>query len=393
MYTIRTLNNIARRGLDALTPDYVLSNDHPPDAIILRSFNLHAVELPNSVRIVARAGAGVNNIPLEDYAERGIVVVNTPGANANAVKELVVLGLLLSSRKVLEGITWAKSLKGEAHPEKRIEKEKGRFAGSELTGKRIGVIGLGAIGVLVANTCQDLGMTVLGYDPFISVNSAWGLSRKVKREQNLDVLMASCDYLTLHVPLIDETRSMITWERLSKAKKGLVLLNFARGGLVRTDDVENALDQGFLKTYVTDFPDAGLLQMDQVISIPHLGASTAESEENCAVMAVNSLREYLEHGNIIHSVNYPDCYLGPCETHPRLSICNRNIPSVMGNVTSLLSARGHNISAMKNQSKGMYAYTLIETDGPVDDALAKELETLPGVLSVRVILPRSSQGN
>ncbi|HSP47908.1 MAG TPA: phosphoglycerate dehydrogenase [Clostridiaceae bacterium] len=388
MFHIKNLNNISEKGLEMLTSEYTITKDAPADGILLRSCTMHGMALDDSVKVIARAGAGVNNIPIEEYAEQGIIVCNTPGANANAVKEMVILGLLLSSRKVVQGINWAKSIKDEEDPMKLIEKEKNRFAGLELTGKKIGVIGLGAIGVLVANTCRALRMEVYGYDPFISVNSAWGLSYKVKREQNLDRIIEECDYITLHVPLIDQTKSMITGERLMRAKKGMKLLNFSRGGLVRDEDIKSALESGNLSSYVTDFPNKALLGMDDVICIPHLGASTAESEENCAVMAVNSVREYLENGNILNSVNYPECGMGPCESRPRLSICNRNVPNMVSQITRILGESCVNIAEMKNQSKGNYAYTLIDTDGDVDEETLEKIRSLNGILKLRVIQPR-----
>ena len=388
MFHIKNLNNISEKGLEMLTSEYTITKDAPADGILLRSCTMHGMALDDSVKVIARAGAGVNNIPIEEYAEQGIIVCNTPGANANAVKEMVILGLLLSSRKVVQGINWAKSIKDEEDPMKLIEKEKNRFAGLELTGKKIGVIGLGAIGVLVANTCRALRMEVYGYDPFISVNSAWGLSYKVKREQNLDRIIEECDYITLHVPLIDQTKSMITGERLMRAKKGMKLLNFSRGGLVRDEDIKAALESGNLSSYVTDFPNKALLGMDDVICIPHLGASTAESEENCAVMAVNSVREYLENGNILNSVNYPECGMGPCESRPRLSICNRNVPNMVSQITRILGESCVNIAEMKNQSKGNYAYTLIDTDGDVDEETLEKIRSLNGILKLRVIQPR-----
>jgi D-3-phosphoglycerate dehydrogenase len=388
MFHIKNLNNISEKGLEMLTSEYTITKDAPADGILLRSCTMHGMALDDSVMVIARAGAGVNNIPIEEYAEQGIIVCNTPGANANAVKEMVILGLLLSSRKVVQGINWAKSIKDEEDPMKLIEKEKNRFAGLELTGKKIGVIGLGAIGVLVANTCRALRMEVYGYDPFISVNSAWGLSYKVKREQNLDRIFEECDYITLHVPLIDQTKSMITGERLQRAKKGMKLLNFSRGGLVRDEDIKAALTSGNLSSYVTDFPNKALLGMDDVICIPHLGASTAESEENCAVMAVNSVREYLENGNILNSVNYPECCMGPCESRPRLSICNRNVPNMVSQITRILGESCVNIAEMKNQSKGNYAYTLIDTDGDVDEETLEKIRSLKGILKLRVIQPR-----
>ncbi|MBF7097648.1 phosphoglycerate dehydrogenase [Alkalibacter mobilis] len=386
MYKIKTLNNISQEGLALLGGNYAVTTEDPsPDAILLRSFKMHDMELPESVKIIGRAGAGVNNIPIEEYAAKGVVVVNTPGANANAVKELVILGLLLSSRKVVSGINWAKSVKDDPEVEKLIEKEKSKFAGQELTGKKIGVIGLGAIGVLVANAALSMGMEVYGYDPFVSVESAWGLSCEVKRALSLDEIVLDCDYITLHVPLIDQTKNMINLERLQKAKPGLKLLNFARGALVNNEVVKEALDKGYLSCYVTDFPDQELLNMENVIGIPHLGASTAESEENCAKMAVRQLKEYLENGNIVNSVNYPDCYMGLCSTNARIGITHTNVPNMVGQITSILAKDNINIGDMLNKSKGGFAYTLLDVELHVTEDTVKRLESIEGILKVRVI--------
>jgi D-3-phosphoglycerate dehydrogenase len=386
MYKVRTLNNISQDGLALLGGKYAVTTEDPsPDAILLRSFKMHDMELPESVKIIGRAGAGVNNIPIEEYASKGVVVVNTPGANANAVKELVILGMLLSSRKVVSGINWAKSEKDNPEVEKLIEKEKAKFAGQELTGKKIGVIGLGAIGVLVANAALSLGMEVLGYDPFVSVESAWGLSCDVKRALSLDEIILDCDYITLHVPLIDQTKNMINAERLKKAKPTLRLLNFARGALVSNEDIKMALDSGHLAYYITDFPDQELLNMDNVIGIPHLGASTAESEENCARMAVHEIKEYLENGNIVNSVNYPDCYMGMSSTPARIGITHKNIPNMVGQITSILAQDNINIGDMINKSKGNFAYTLLDVDSFVSESTTDRLSAIEGVLKVRLI--------
>lgn len=385
MFKVKTLNNISQEGLSLLGGNYMITEDPNPDAILLRSFKMHDMELPESVNIIGRAGAGVNNIPIEDYAAQGVVVVNTPGANANAVKELVILGLLLSSRKVVSGINWAKSEKDNPQVDKLIEKEKSKFAGQELTGKKIGVIGLGAIGVLVSNAALSLGMEVYGYDPFVSVESAWGLSCDVKRALSLDEIVEECDYITLHVPLIDQTKNMINAERLSKAKPGLRLLNFARGALVSNEDIKSALDSGNLACYVTDFPDQELLNLDKVIGIPHLGASTAESEENCARMAVHEIKEYLENGNIVNSVNYPDCYMGIGSTPARIGITHKNIPNMVGQITSILASNNINIGDMLNKSKGNFAYTLLDVDSHVSDEIMDLLKAVDGVLRVRLI--------
>ena len=386
MYKIKTLNNISQEGLALLGGNYRITDEDPnPDAILLRSYKMHDMELPESVKIIGRAGAGVNNIPIEDYAAKGVIVVNTPGANANAVKELVILGLLLSSRKVVQGINWAKSAKDDPEVAKLIEKEKSKFAGQELTGKKFGVIGLGAIGGLVANAALALGMEVYGYDPFVSVESAWGLSCDVKRSLSLDEVMTDCDYISLHVPLIDQTKNMINSDRLKMAKPGLRILNFARGALVSNKDIKDALDSGKVACYVTDFPDQELLNMDGVIGIPHLGASTAESEENCAKMAVHEIKEFLENGNIVNSVNYPDCYMGVSNTKARIGITHKNIPNMVGQITGVLAKDNINIGDMLNKSKGDFAYTLIDVDSHISDDLVGMLANIEGVLKVRVI--------
>lgn len=387
MYKIRTLNNISEDGLKLLSSkQYTYAKtDSEVDAILVRSHKMHDMELSPNVKIVARAGAGVNNIPFTKYAEQGIVVVNTPGANANAVKELVVLGLLLASRKVVEGIKWVRSVKDDEEVSQLVEKEKGKFAGQELTGKKLGVIGLGAIGVLVSNIAVSLGMEVYGYDPFISIESAWGLSSDVKRILHLDEIMTECDYVTLHVPLIEQTKNMMNLEKFNLSKNGVRLLNFARGGLVNLDDLEEAIKSGKVHSYITDFPDNQLLNMDNVISIPHLGASTAESEENCARMAVSQTREYLENGNIINSVNYPDCYMGMCQSKARIAINHRNIPNMLGQISGLLAKQNINIANMVNKSKGEYAYTLIDIDSDVNGGITEAIKAVEGVLRVRII--------
>ncbi len=386
MYKIRTLNNISQDGLDLLNNQYTLTEvDAQADGILLRSFNMHDMELPPSVKIVARAGAGVNNIPVEKFAEKGVVVVNTPGANANAVKELVVLGLLLTSRKVVEGINWVNSIQNDKDVCKLVEKEKSNFGGQELTGKRLGVVGLGAIGVMVSNIAVSLGMEVYGYDPFISIDSAWGLSRKVKRISNLDQIMIECDYITLHVPLVEQTKDLMDKEKFALSKNGIRLLNFARGGLVNHDDLKEAIENGQVHTYVTDFPECDLIAMDNVITIPHLGASTYESEENCAKMAVSQTREYLENGNIMNSVNYPDCYMGMCLSNARVAINHKNVPNMVGQISNILAKQNINISDMMNKSKGEYAYTLIDVDSDVNGNILEPIQAIEGVLRVRIV--------
>ncbi|HDI51296.1 3-phosphoglycerate dehydrogenase [candidate division KSB1 bacterium] len=388
MFKVQTLNKIAPAGLELLPREKyeVASEIANPDAIILRSFNMHEMELPLSLKAVARAGAGVNNIPVDKCSERGIVVFNTPGANANAVKELVLLGLLLCSRKVIDGIIWAKSLIGKgAEVPKLIEKGKSQFAGNEIKGKKLGIIGLGAIGVMVANDACALGMEVTGFDPFISVDSAWGLSRNVKRANGLESLITESDYISIHVPLTDQTKGMINRDKFALMKKGVHLLNFSRGGLVNNEDLKDAIEKNIVATYVTDFPDEEVLKMKNVIGIPHLGASTKEAEENCAIMAVNQLREFLEKGNIKNSVNLPDCEM-PFSTSTRLLIINRNIPKMVGQITGVLAEKKINIANMLNKHKGDYAYNIIDIDGEITEQDVEKIRDIEGVIMVRVLL-------
>jgi D-3-phosphoglycerate dehydrogenase / 2-oxoglutarate reductase len=388
MYKLQTLNKIAAAGLDpALKAGYEAASEIlNPDAILVRSANMHDMKLPPSVKAIARAGAGVNNIPINECAENGIVVFNTPGANANGVKELVLAGMLLTSRNIVPGMAWAKTLigKGDEVP-KLIEKGKTNFAGPEIMGKRLGVIGLGAIGVMVANDALALGMKVSGYDPYISVEAAWGLSSSVKRARSLEALLAESDYITMHLPLNDKTKGMINRERLALAKKGIHLLNFSRGGLVCNDDLFEALDTGIVSSYVTDFPDEELLKHDKVTAIPHLGASTPEAEENCAVMAVNQVRDFLEMGNVMNSVNYPDCDLGT-PSGARIIIANRNVPNMVGQISTLLANEKKNIADMLNRHRGDYAYNIIDIDGEVDDVLIEKIKAIDGVIMARHIV-------
>lgn len=387
MFKIQTLNKISSQGLRLFPPDnYEYASEIVnPDAILVRSYNMLEMELPQSLKAIARAGAGVNNIPIKKCSERGIVVFNTPGANANAVKELVIMSLFMSSRKVYQGIAWAKSLigKGDAVP-KLIEDNKSQFEGPEIKGKKLGVVGLGAIGVMVANDAEALGMEVIGYDPFLTVESAWGLSRTVKKALSLDSLFADSDYITLHVPLNDKTKNMVNKDKFILMKKGVRLLNFARGGLVNNRDLQEAISQGVVSCYVTDFPDEELLRMDNVIPIPHLGASTPESEENCATMAVEQLRDFLENGNIKNSVNFPECIL-PQSGAKRLIIANRNVPNMIGQITPVLAEQKINIADMLNKSKGEYAYNIIDIDNNINEEVIEKLKKIGGVLMVRVI--------
>ena len=387
MARIQTLNKISSVGLDVLPrEDYeiasVLSN---PDAIILRSYKMHDMELPETLIAVARAGAGVNNIPVDKCSEKGIVVFNTPGANANSVKELVIASLFLSSRKITESIGWCKGLEGNGDEvPKMVEKGKSMFAGPEIKGKKFGVIGLGAIGVMVANAASALGMEVTGYDPFISVESAWGLSRDIRKGISLDSVIADSDYITIHVPLNDNTKGLFNKDKFNIMKKGSRLLNFARGGLVNNEDLKKAIENGIIACYVTDFPDEELIRMDNVIAIPHLGASTGEAEENCAKMAAEQLKDFLETGNIKNSVNFPDCRMEQ-NGNNRLLITNRNIPNIIGQVTSMLAADGINISDYLNKHKNDYAYNIVDVESEIPENIIDKLKSIDGIISVRII--------
>ena len=388
MYNVLTLNSISEVGLSKLNPKkYIIGDDiKDPEGIILRSYDMHEMELPDSLAAVARAGAGTNNIPIDKCSEKGIVVFNTPGANANAVKELVLTGIFLSSRKIVEGIEWAKELKGKDNVDKLVEKGKGQFTGPEIMGKKLGVIGLGAIGVLVANAAISLGMEVYGYDPFLSVDSAWSLSSKVKRAGTREELVAACDYITIHVPLNDSTRGMYNKDLFDITKPGARLLNFARGGLVDTAALKEALEKGTITEYITDFPDAEVINLDHVICIPHLGASTPESEENCAEMAAMELKQYLDYGNIKNSVNFPSCSI-PYTGKARLAILHRNVKGMVGAVANAISDEGLNIDNMVNNNKGEYAYTLIDVDtfNGKGQEIADRLSKVDGIVKVRIV--------
>ncbi|MDD3374527.1 MAG: phosphoglycerate dehydrogenase [Candidatus Omnitrophica bacterium] len=387
MYKIKTLNKISAEGLAGLPLDqYEIGTEiAQPDAIILRSFKMHDMELPDSLLAVGRAGAGVNNIPIEKCSEKGIVVFNTPGANANAVKELVIVGMLLASRDIVSGIVFAQSLKGKGgQVPALIEEGKKNFAGQEIAGKTLGVVGLGKIGVMVANAALDLGMNVIGYDPFISVESAWGLSRDVQRADGLDALIANSDYISLHTPLSNETKGMISEEKFLRMKKNVRILNFSRGGIVNNDDLKTAIEKGIVARYVTDFPDDELLNMDKVIAIPHLGASTAEAEGNCATMIVKQLRDFIETGKIKNSVNFPNCKLEQGSDY-RLVIMNKNIPNMVGQISSILAKANINITEMLNKSKGDYACNIIDISDEPNEKLIKSLYGVQGVIKVRAI--------
>nr|WP_184525550.1 phosphoglycerate dehydrogenase [Bacillus benzoevorans] len=391
MFTIKTLNNIAQCGLEVFNnEDYTIDNDtQKPDGYILRSFNMHDMELDKNVKAIARAGAGVNNIPVSKFTEQGVVVFNTPGANANAVKELVLTTLMASSRNLFAGISWTKGLegKGEEVP-KLVEAGKKQFVGKEIKGKTLGVIGLGAIGALVANDALDLEMDVIGFDPFISIDTAWNLSRNVQRAMTIEQLFAKADYITVHVPLTNDTKGMFNTETFAIMKDGVHILNFSRGELVNEDDMGAALESGKVGKYITDFPNENVLKMENCIAIPHLGASTTESEENCAIMACRQVKTYLETGNIKNSVNFPATYL-PFTGRRRVTVFHKNVPNMVGQITQALSNYDLNIADMVNRSRGDYAYTMIDIDnkinGDITPSLEENINKIEGVVSVRVI--------
>lgn len=385
MYNIKTLNKISTVGLSRLGSDYTYGDDvQNPDAILVRSASMHEMDMPESLLAIARAGAGVNNIPLDKCSEQGIVVFNTPGANANAVKELVIAGLLLSSRKITAGIEWAKTLKGNGDAVgKMVEKGKSQFAGPEIKGKTLGVIGLGAIGALVANAAIALGMDVIGYDPFLSVDGALQLSRHVKHVTNLDEVFAGSDYITVHVPLTPDTKNIICAENIAKMKDGVRILNYSRADLCNSDDVLAAIESGKVSTYVTDFATDNLLGVDGVIAMPHLGASTPESEDNCARMAADEIKDYLENGNITHSVNFPAAKMARTGD-VRYCVLHKNVPAVLQSVLSFVSRQGANVENMENKSRKDYAYTIIDVTGASAD-LTDSIKGVDGVIRVRVI--------
>jgi D-3-phosphoglycerate dehydrogenase / 2-oxoglutarate reductase len=388
VFTIRTMNKIAQRGIDLLPSErFTVSDDaQEPDAILVRSAKLHDEEFAPNLKAIARAGAGVNNVPVDRCSDSGIVVFNTPGANANSVKELVVAGLLLSSRGIHEGLSWVSENASASDLASLVEKEKKRFAGTEIMGKTLGVIGLGAIGVMVSNAATALGMRVVGFDPFISVDSAWGLSRAVERARSLEQLLSEADYVTIHVPLNDDTRGMIGAKEIATMKQGARLLNFARGGLADDAELAKALENGKVSRYVTDFPSETIAGVPGVLGVPHLGASTEEAEENCAVMAARQLRDYLERGTITNSVNFPECQLDPTD-HQRILIANRNIPNMVGQITTILANHSINILDLLNRHRGDLAYNIIDIDGNVSREAVDQLEGIEGVIFVRTIQP------
>lgn len=389
MYNVRTYNAISAKGLDRFSAEkYVVSEDcATPEAFILRSQKLHTEIVPDSLLAVARAGAGVNNIPVSDYTEQGIVIFNTPGANANAVKELIVAGLLLGSRDIYGGMSYVQELghiDDAAEMGKLLEKEKKRFAGTEIVGKTLGVVGLGAIGSIIANLALDLGMNVIGYDPAISVEAAWQLSSRVERMESIEKLLASADFVTLHVPAIPATKHLINTKTLSEMKSTAKILNFAREEIVSTDDMVNALDKGVIAGYISDFPAPALLGRKDVILMPHIGASTEEAEENCAVMAADQLKDFLENGNIHNSVNYPPTKMSR-NGGSRITFCNSNVPKILGQVLSLLADANLNVVDMVNKSRGEIAYNIIDLEGDVDEAVRERVANVDGVMRVRLI--------
>lgn len=388
--TIKTLNSIAESGLNVFDKEnYTIDNDSEnPDAILVRSFNMHSLEFGDNLKAIARAGAGVNNIPIDKCTERGIVVFNTPGANANAVKELVLTSLMASSRNVFDGIAWTKTLAGEGDQvPKLVEAGKKQFVGKEIKGKTLGVIGLGAIGALVANDALDLDMDVIGYDPYISVDLAWKLSRNVKRALTLEQVFANADYITVHVPLADSTRGMFNAEAFEIMKPGVHILNFSRGELVNEEDMALALESGKVGKYITDFPNENVLKMKNTICIPHLGASTEESEENCAIMAARQMKEFLETGNIKNSVNFPNAYLEYTGKY-RVAVFHKNVPNMVGQITAAVSNYNLNIADMVNRSRGDYAYTMIDIDnevsGEILPGIEEKINQISGVVTVNI---------
>ena len=386
MYKYHCLNPISNVGLGELDENYVVTeNPDEADAIFVRSAKMHEMEFGKNLKAVARAGAGVNNIPLDRCADEGIVVFNTPGANANGVKELAIAGMLLAARDIIGGINWVQEYEEDGDIAKITEKKKKAFAGTEIQGKKLGVIGLGAIGVQVANAAVNLGMEVYGYDPYVSVASAWNLSRSIHHAETVDELYNVCDYITIHVPALDDTKGMIDKHAISLMKDGVVILNLARDVLVNQEDIVDALVAGKVRCYVTDFPTKEIVGVKGAIVIPHLGASTEESEDNCARMAARELRDFLENGNISHSVNYPDCSMGEKGEGSRITILHKNIPNMLGQLTSILAGENVNIALMTNKSRKAYAYTMMDVDGDVPAGLEEKLSGINGVLKVRVI--------
>ncbi len=385
MYNILTLNKISQVGLGVLTDNYKTGDDiQNPDAILLRSFKMHDYDIPETVKAVARCGAGVNNIPLDKCAEKGIVVFNTPGANANAVKELVLAGLLISSRKIVEADRWTQSLKGTEEVSKAVEKGKSTYAGPEITGKTLGIIGLGAIGILVADAAIALGMEVYGYDPYLSVNGALALNSKVHKVDNIDDIFAVSDYITIHVPATPDTKNTFNKENIAKCKDGVRILNFARGELTDSAAMAEAVKSGKVAKYISDFADDNLLGVENIICLPHLGASTPEAEDNCAKMAALQMMDYLENGNVKNSVNYPACSAPRIEGKERVCILHKNIPNVIAKYTAVFGNEGVNIEGLTSNAKGGYGYTILDAD-KVNEHAVQAIKDIEGVIAVRVI--------
>lgn len=386
MFKIKTYNKISKSGLEVFDDKYTIGDEvDNADGAIVRSAALHDEVFPESLKAIARAGAGTNNIPIDRCSEAGIVVFNTPGANANAVKELVIAGLLISSRRVISGIEWAKTLKGEGDAvAKLVEKGKGAFAGPEIKGKSLGVIGLGAIGVMVANAANHLGMKVYGYDPYLSVKSAWNLNHNAVYINDINEIFAKCDYITIHVPLTDGTKNLVNAESIAKMKDGVRILNYSRAGLVNSADIKAALESGKVAAYVTDFPTEEVLDVDGVIAIPHLGASTPESEDNCASMAAKELIDYIENGNIVNSVNLPEVTMPRSGDH-RVCVIHKNVPNMLTTITGIVAEDGVNIENLLNKSRGDYAYTMLDIGSADAQAVANEIKAIDGVIKVRVI--------
>ena len=386
MYNVKCLNPIAKIGTDGFTDAYQFTDDvKDADAVLVRSASMHEIEPSDKLLAVARAGAGVNNIPIEKYAEEGVVVFNTPGANSNGVKELVLAGMLLASRDIIGGSNWVLDNKADADIAKTAEKEKKNFAGTEIAGKKLGVIGLGAIGAKVANAATHLGMEVYGYDPYVSIDAAWSLSRSIKHITNVNDIYANCDFITIHVPLLDSTKGMIGAEAISQMKDGVVILNFARDILCDEDAVLAGIESGKIHRYVTDFANPKVAGKAGVICTPHLGASTEESEDNCAVMAVKEIRDFIENGNVVNSVNYPRCEAGVCQTASRITVCHKNIPNMLTQFTGIFAKEGINVPEMVSKSKGDFAYTIIDADAPATDGIVDALKAIEGVVRVRVV--------
>ncbi len=386
MTKVNCLNPISNLGLDRLNDNYeITENFADADVALVRSAAMHDLELPDSLLAVARAGAGVNNIPLDKCAEKGIVVFNTPGANANGVKELVICGMLLASRDIIGGNKWVADNKADENINKSMEKAKKNFAGNELKGKKLGVIGLGAIGRLVANAGVSLGMEIYGTDPYLTVQGALSIKRTVHIVKTREEIFKECDFITVHTPLLDDTKEMINKDSIAMMKDGVVILNFARDLLVCDADIEEALKSGKVKKYVTDFPNFKTANMEGVIATPHLGASTAESEDNCAIMAVDEIRDFVENGNIVNSVNYPAATLGVCDKVSRITVCHKNIPNMISQLSTAIASEGVNVADMVDKSRGDFAYAIIDLDHEATDALADKINAIDGVIKVRIV--------